>query len=142
VKEWPGGRVARCVGSEAAWRLAIVGAGRIAPIDSDVREDIIYAAGNRCLRPFVLRLSKALKSAGWRVKIYDFERLEPPHVTIYHKGRTWRLSLRDGRFLDMGDTWSQIAEDVQVAIESQWERLRAEWDALHPENPVASQENE
>ena len=46
--------------------------------------------------PYVLALVQALLQAGWKVKIHDFERLEPPHVTIYCKRRKWRLSLRDG----------------------------------------------
>ena len=59
--------------------------------------------------PFVLQLLKVLSQAGWKVKIYDFERLEPPHVTILRKfEETWRLSLRDGKFMDAGDKWSQI----------------------------------
>jgi len=56
--------------------------------------------------PYILLLLKALKQAGWKVKIHDSERLEPPHVTIYQKMRKWRLSLRDGKFLDRGDKWS------------------------------------
>ncbi len=62
--------------------------------------------------PYVLQLSKVLQQAGWKVKIHDFERLEPPHVTIYRKRRKWRLSLRDGTFLDQGDKWSQIDQKI------------------------------
>ena len=63
--------------------------------------------------PFNLPLAKGLKKAGWKVKIHDFERLEDPHVTIYCKLRKWRLSLRTGDFLDVGDKWSQIDEAVK-----------------------------
>ena len=35
--------------------------------------------------PFNLELPEALKQAGWKVKIHDSERLEPPHVTVYRK---------------------------------------------------------
>jgi hypothetical protein len=62
--------------------------------------------------PYVLPLSQALRQAGWKVKIHDFERLEAPHATIYCRKRKWRLSLRDGSFLDRGDKWSQIDEAV------------------------------
>jgi hypothetical protein len=86
--------------------------------------------------PYVLRLLQSLKQAGWKVKIHDSERLEPPHVTIYQKMRKWRVSLRDGAFLDRGDKWSQIDSGVRAAIEENWELLIAEWDAIHPDNPV------
>lgn len=46
--------------------------------------------------PFILELLLTLKQAGWKVKIHDSERLEPPHVTIYQKMQKWRLSLRSG----------------------------------------------
>ena len=88
--------------------------------------------------PFVLQLLIALKQAGWKVKIHDSERFEPPHVTIYKKMRKWRLSLRDGTFLDKGDTWSQIDEAVKDAIQDKnnWKRLQSEWNTIHDDNPV------
>ena len=86
--------------------------------------------------PFVLKLLPTLKQAGWKVKIHDSERLEPPHVTIYQKMRKWRLSLRDGDFLESGDRWSQIDDGVRRAIENNWKTLMDEWDAIHPDNPV------
>ena len=92
--------------------------------------------------PFVLQLLLALKQAGWKVKIHDSERLEPPHVTIYKKMRKWRLSLRDGTFLDKGDRWSQIDEAVKDAIQDQknWKRLQREWNTIHEDNPVDNEE--
>lgn len=86
--------------------------------------------------PFVLQLNTALKQAGWKVKIHDYERLEPPHITVYQKMRKWRLSLRNGEFLDIGDKWSQIDDDVCTAILDKWDELITEWDRIHPENPV------
>ena len=35
--------------------------------------------------PYDFPLSQALRQAGWKVKIHDFERLEPPHITVYRK---------------------------------------------------------
>ena len=49
--------------------------------------------------PHALELPKRLKAQGWKVKIREKERLEPPHVTIMCRRKEWRLSLRDGEFL-------------------------------------------
>lgn len=92
--------------------------------------------------PYVLQLPQALRQAGWKVKIHDFERLETPHATIYCKKRKWRVSLRDGSFLDRGDKWSQIDETVRASIEASWNTLGDEWDAIHPDNPVSGEEND
>ena len=88
--------------------------------------------------PYVLQLPQVLKHAGWKVKIHDSERLEPPHVTIYQKMRKWRLSLRDKMFLDQGDKWSQIDPGVKEVIldVENWNRLKQEWDKIHADNPV------
>lgn len=45
---------------------------------------------------YALPLPDEWKKNGWRVKIRDDERVEPPHATILHKTRAWRLSLRTG----------------------------------------------
>lgn len=86
--------------------------------------------------PYNLPLLPDLKTAGWKVKIYDAERLETPHITILQKEKTWRLSLRDGSFLDKDHKWSQIDRGVRTAIETNWDKLIEEWDEIHPENPV------
>jgi hypothetical protein len=86
--------------------------------------------------PFDLLLPRSLRNSGWRVTIHDFERLEEPHVTIYRKLRAWRLSLRTGRFLDRGDKYSQIAKAVRQAIRAEWPALQAQWNLIHPDNPV------
>jgi hypothetical protein len=85
-----------------------------------------------------LPLAQKLRKAGWKVKIRQNERLEPPHVTILFKLRAWRLCLRASRFLDEGDSWNQIKKDVRQAIEAAWDLLREEWDKLYPHNPVLS----
>jgi hypothetical protein len=86
--------------------------------------------------PYGLPLSKPLRQSGWKVKIHDLERLEPPHVTIYCRMRKWRLALQTGNFLDRGDRWTQIDDEVREAIEAAWVTLQAEWDRIHPDNPV------
>ena len=92
--------------------------------------------------PFVLLLSQALRQAGWKVKIHDSERLEQPHITIYRKMRVWRLSLREGSFFMKGDAWSDIHAEVRREVERNWDQLVAEWNALHPDNPVDGEDDE
>lgn len=87
--------------------------------------------------PFELELPTAVKKRGWKVKIRDRERLEPPHVTILYKTEAWRLGLRDGAFLvPPGGSWSAILVEVRRAIEHGWPTLVAAWDRMYPENPV------
>ena len=88
---------------------------------------------------FVLELPDPLASEGWKVKIRDKERLEPPHVTIFHKRRVWRLGLRNHAFLvPPGGTWSEIDERVQIVIDKNWHRLCEEWDRTYPTNQVST----
>ena len=44
--------------------------------------------------PYELPLPKKLRAEGWKVKIREKERVEPPHVTVMHKAEEWRLGLR------------------------------------------------
>ncbi len=92
--------------------------------------------------PYKLRLSVNLRKGGWKVVIHDFERLEPPHITIYRKSEKWRLSLRTGGFLVPGGKWSEIDDNVRKAIVAAWKDLIAEWDKIHPDNPVVHKEGE
>jgi hypothetical protein len=88
--------------------------------------------------PFELKLPAAIKKSGWKVKIMEKERLEPPHVTILYKASpSQRLGLRDGTFLvPPGGTWGGIPPEVQHTIESNWQALIEAWDRMYPENPV------
>lgn len=93
--------------------------------------------------PYSLSLTDALRKAGWQVKIYDAEGPEEPHVSIFRRGRKWRISLRTGEFLDSGDKWSQIDDDVKSAIQKDWKTLQAEWDKLHGDiNPLSSEKQD
>ena len=93
--------------------------------------------------PFELPLPRKLKAAGWKVKIREKERVEPPHVTIMHKADEWRLGLRDGELLvPPGGRINNIDEEVMETINEHWEELIEEWDRRYPENPVSSAEDE
>ena len=86
--------------------------------------------------------SRALPAQGWKVKIRDRERNEPPHVTVLHKTRVWRFDLRSGGFLDKQPDPKDVPEQVIVEVEKQMELLRREWDEMYPENPVAPPEDD
>ncbi len=91
--------------------------------------------------PFRLGLPKKLRGLGWKVKIQDKERLEPPHVTVWHRDRVWRISLRSGEFMvPPGGNWKEIEPAVRALIEAEenWQALRDAWDAMYPHNPVSS----
>lgn len=88
--------------------------------------------------PFTLNLPEPWPSRGWKVKIRDRERLEPPHVTILHKTRTWRFGLRSERFLDKEPDPKDVPKEVMDEIRSNLTRLRQEWDRMFPENPISS----
>jgi hypothetical protein len=90
--------------------------------------------------PFNLDLPEPWASRGWRVKIRDRERLEPPHATILQRTRAWRFDLRSEQFLDKDPDPAAIPKEVVNEIRSNLGRLRQEWDKMFPENPMSSRE--
>lgn len=49
---------------------------------------------------YEIELPRHLKRQGWKIKIRDRERAEPPHVTIIRRTNSWRWGLREQDFLD------------------------------------------
>jgi hypothetical protein len=93
--------------------------------------------------PFDVPLPRTLRAKGWKVKIREKERVEPPHITIMHKADEWRLGLRDRQLLvPPGGQIKDIDPTVMRVIGEYWERLIVAWDAKYPENPVSSVEDE
>jgi hypothetical protein len=90
---------------------------------------------------FSLPLPPPFDAQGWKVKIRDRERSEPPHLTILHKRRAWRIDLRSGRFMDAEPDPREVPREVVEHIAKNSELLRTAWDDLYPENPVNSQED-
>jgi hypothetical protein len=91
--------------------------------------------------PHELDLPKRLKAKGWKVKIREKERLEPPHVTIICGKKEWRVGLRDNSFLvPPGGKWADIDGEVRELIEKNWKSLQAAWDKKYPSNPILSKE--
>lgn len=95
--------------------------------------------------PFTLTLPKQLRNRGWKVKIQDKERLEPPHVTVWHYHKVWRINLRTGEFMiPPGGNWAEIDPTVRQLIEDEdnWQELCDAWDAMYPTNPISSLEDD
>ena len=91
--------------------------------------------------PFALTLPEPWASRGWKAKIRDRERLEPPHVTIMLKASAWRFDLRSGKFLDREPDPGNVPAEVVAFVRSNLEVLRQEWDRMFPENPVFSKQH-
>ena len=92
--------------------------------------------------PFDVPLPRKLKAEGWKVKIREKERVEPPHVTVMHKADEWRLGRRDRQLLvPPGGRIKDIDPAVMQIIEEHWEQLIEAWDEKYPENPVSSAED-
>ena len=89
---------------------------------------------------FSLSLSEPWASRGWKAKIRDRERVEPPHVSILHGARTWRLNLRSGAFMDRDPPPREVPDDVLAEVRGRMAELRSAWDEMYPENPVTTGE--
>ena len=87
---------------------------------------------------FQLGLPAPWASRGWKAKIRDRERMEPPHVSIIFKGNTWRLNLRTGDLLDKEPAPADLPKDLVAVIRSSFPSLIEAWDRMYPENPVIS----
>jgi len=90
--------------------------------------------------PFALTLPVPWASRGWKAKIRDRERLEPPHVTILYKTSAWRFDLRTEAFLDKEPSPKDVPEEVIGAVRSNLTLLRQEWDRMYPANRISSTE--
>lgn len=90
---------------------------------------------------FSLSLPAALVAQGWKAKIRDRERTEPPHVTVIHRTRAWRVDLRTGRFLDREPDPNDVPKELLDELTRQSALLRRTWDEMYPENPVESKES-
>jgi hypothetical protein len=87
---------------------------------------------------FQLKLPTLWENRGWKVKIRDRERVEPPHVTIMHKVKSWRFGLRSQQFLDKKPDPSDVPDEVIEAVRENVSMIRATWDRMYPENPIVS----
>lgn len=105
-------------------------------VDVVAKCDIFEAWRLGVCMAFSLPLPPPWDSQGWKVKIRDRERLEPPHVTVLHRTRAWRWNLRTGGFLDADPPPGDVPTEIIAVVSANLTRLRAEWDAMYPSNPV------
>src|SRR4051812_5719245 len=93
------------------------------------------------IMPFSLPLPQQLTRARWKVKVFDKENREPPHVTIVRGLDKWRINLRTGTFMDRLPPERDVDDEVIEAIHQNWELLKQQWDRIHPDNPVEGGED-
>ena len=77
------------------------------------------------------------------MKVYDNERLEPPHLTLICREKVWRIGLRDREFIvPPGGRWKDIDPEVKALLEDEkkWRLLQDAWDKKHPTNAVLSKD--
>ena len=72
---------------------------------------------------YELPIGQKLRNQGWKVKISDKERLEPPHVTIIRRTDRWRWDLRKRSFMDRMPDPGDVPDDVLEAIEAAYDEL-------------------
>lgn len=89
--------------------------------------------------PYELPLPERVKEQGWKVKIRDKERLEPPHATVLRRARAWRWDLRTRRFMDKTPNPNEVPKEALDSMQSQHAELCRQWDAMYPENPVRAE---
>jgi hypothetical protein len=92
--------------------------------------------------PFTLLLPPPWPAQGWKAKIRDRERLEPPHLTILLGIKSWRFCLRTEWFLDVEPDPKEVPADLVSAIRDRLVELRQRWDSMYPDNPVHGGEDD
>jgi 2'-5' RNA ligase len=91
---------------------------------------------------YALALPEPWARQGWKVKIRDDERNETPHATFLRKRQAWRMSLRSGAFLDARPDPAEVPDELVEHVWGRRHALRRSWNAMYPENPVYSRDND
>lgn len=86
--------------------------------------------------PYSLKLDEPYGSQGWKVKIREKERLEPPHVTVMKGPNSWRWDLRTKSFMDKQPPPRDVPSEIVDQLLSQHEVLKEQWDKKYPHNKV------
>lgn len=95
--------------------------------------------------PFSLSLPKVEAKAGWKVKIFDNEGAEEPHISVICKGDVkMRISLRTWQpIIPPGGKLSGLPSRIVDAIldPANQAEMTAYWDDRFPHNPVLHEDN-
>ena len=86
--------------------------------------------------PYDLKIPTALKNDGWKVKIFEKEIAEPPHVSIIKKMDHWRIDLRTGAFMDREPPKRKVDRALVIFILRHKAELVNAWNKKYPHNPV------
>ena len=81
-------------------------------------------------------LGKKWTDMGWKVKIRDKERVEPPHVTIIRGRDSWRFGLREMTFLDKVPDPNKVPDEITQIVRRRKRSISEKWNQMYPENPV------
>lgn len=92
--------------------------------------------------PEPLPLPQSLSAEGWKVKIRNRERLEPPHATVIRGTRFWRWNLRSHQFMDRDPSPGDVPDELVRLLHVHHDDLVRRWDSVHPGNPVGTPEGE
>ena len=92
--------------------------------------------------PYELKLPLLWSNQRWKVKVYDSEGPEEPHVSILRRNWTWRVGLRSFEFLDRLPDGKDVPRKLLDLVRSHSQELQNAWDALHPANPVFTTEDD
>ena len=86
--------------------------------------------------PFDYKLDARWRVRGWKVKIREKERCEPPHVSIIFKVKCWRVNLRTKKFLEKDPAPGDVPLLLLKAIYKDWAVLIDAWNTKYPGNKV------
>ena len=92
--------------------------------------------------PYELPLPSRARAQGWKVKIRDKERLEPPHATVLRRMDSWRWNLRTCSFMDADPHPREVPDDVLAILMDHHAALCSQWDIMYPENPVSAEQED
>jgi hypothetical protein len=92
--------------------------------------------------PKQLPLPGGLSEEGWKVKIRDRERVEPPHATVIRGQHEWRWDLRARRFMNREPDPRDVPDEILSLLALHHVDLARMWDETHPDNPVGPREEE
>lgn len=86
--------------------------------------------------PYEFKLGESFESQGWKVKIREKERLEPPHVTVIKGTKAWRWNLRDQTFMDRDPPSKEVPEELVERLKTEHSNFVEQWNLKYPKNKV------